>query len=218
MTSPATASCGSKRSSYSHSSSLPEEDSRNGFVGGAMLPIFLNDLTSHGNHHSQDLVEVTLELDDDDDDIVVYSVAPVPNDLSEEAGTGILGRSLSVTSRSIRRTLGRLIRSSSSRTVASSDSVDLALPAREARKLKAKLQRTRSSAQRALNGLRFISKTTGASDAEELWKQVEARFESLAVDGLLARADFGQCIGKDLKTPIKFDRLLLIHQYVRTLM
>jgi respiratory burst oxidase len=164
-----------------------------------MLPIFLNDLTSHGNHHSQDLVEVTLELDDDDDDIVVYSVAPVPNDLSEEAGTGILGRSLSATSRSIRRTLGRLIRSSSSRTVASSDSVDLALPAREARKLKAKLQRTRSSAQRALNGLRFISKTTGASDAEELWKQVEARFESLAVDGLLARADFGQCIGKDLK-------------------
>lgn len=201
MTSPSPAStCGSKRSSYSHSTSLPEEDSRNGFVGGAMLPIFLNDLTRHGNNHSQDLVEVMLELNDDDDDIVVYSVTPVPNDLSEEeAGTGILGRSLSVTSRSIRRTLGRLIRSSSSRTAASSDSVDLALPAREERKLKAKLQRTRSIAQRALNGLRFISKTTGASDAEELWKQVEARFESLAVDGLLARADFGQCIGKDLK-------------------
>lgn len=161
-----------------------------------MLPIFLNDL----NHNNQDLVEVTLELNNNDDDIVVCSVAPVASGTSEEeeTGPGMLGRSLSATSRSLRRTFGWLIRSTSSRTAASSNSGELTLPPREARRLKAKLQRTRSGAQRALNGLRFISKTTGPSDTEELWKQVEARFESLAVDGLLARADFGRCIGKNL--------------------
>lgn len=167
-----------------------------------MLPKFLNDLR-------QDLVEVTLELDDDADEIVVCSVAPAPptatNDgsssASEPAVNGILRRSLSATSRSIRKTFGWL-RSASTRTTASnSESVEFTLSAREARRLKAKLQRTRSSARRALDGLRFISKTTvGGNGAEELWKQVEARFELLAKEGLLARKDFGECIGKTEKS------------------
>ncbi|KAL6222095.1 hypothetical protein ACLB2K_005487 [Fragaria x ananassa] len=191
-TSPTTSSFGSARSSFGSKRSnfsLSDHDRqhhRQDLVGGAMLPIFLNDL----NHNNQDLVEITLELNNDDDDIVVCSVAPVASGTSEEeeTGPGMLGRSLSATSRSLRRTFGWLIRSTSSRTAASSNSGELTLPPREARRLKAKLQRTRSGAQRALNGLRFISKTTGPSDAEEL-------FESLAVDGLLARADFGRCIG-----------------------
>lgn len=157
-----------------------------------MLPKFLSDL-------SQDLVEVTLELNDDNDEIVLCSVAPAADDVS--AADGILPRSMSATSRRIRRTFGWL-RSASSRTTASnSEPVEFALSAREARRLKAKLQRTRSSARRALDGLRFISRTTvGANGAEEQWKQVEARFESLADDGLLARPDFGECIGKFLLT------------------
>ncbi|KAL0426751.1 UNVERIFIED_CONTAM: Respiratory burst oxidaseprotein E [Sesamum latifolium] len=62
--------------------------------------------------------------------------------------------------------------------------------------MKAKMMRTKSSAQRALGGLRFISKSTcGESDPNLLWKQVEARFEVLAKDGLLSRQDFGECIG-----------------------
>jgi respiratory burst oxidase len=46
-------------------------------------------------------------------------------------------------------------------------------------------------------GQRFISKSTGkeACHADELCRKVEARFESLAKDGLLAREDFGECIG-----------------------
>ncbi|XP_050363312.1 respiratory burst oxidase homolog protein E [Argentina anserina] len=196
-TSPARASFGSTRSNYSLSDH-DHQNHRQGLVCGAMLPMFLNDL----NHNNQDLVEVTLEINNDDDDIVVCSVAPVGSgtseaEVEEESGAGVLGRSLSATSRSIRRTFGWLLRSASSRTAASSNSGELTLPPREARRLKAKLQRTRSSAQRALNGLRFISKTTGPCDAEELWKLVEARFESLAVNGLLARADFGQCIGME---------------------
>ncbi|KAB2633944.1 respiratory burst oxidase protein E-like [Pyrus ussuriensis x Pyrus communis] len=185
-----TASSSAKRSSYTPGFELPSPSP----VGGAMLPKFLRDL-------SQDLVEVTLELDDDDDDgsIVVCSVAPANDDLTSSAvaENGILRRSLSATSRSVRRTFGWL-KSASSRTTASNSesAVEFTLSAREGRRMKAKLQRTRSSAQRALNGLRFISKTTaGGNDAAEQWQQVEARFESLAKDGLLARADFGECIG-----------------------
>ncbi|KAL9411013.1 hypothetical protein AB3S75_044733 [Citrus x aurantiifolia] len=66
---------------------------------------------------------------------------------------------------------------------------------RDERRIKEKLQRTRSGAKRALNGLRFISKAAGASDAEELRRLVESTFESLSEDGLLAREDFGECIG-----------------------
>ncbi|BBH08179.1 Riboflavin synthase-like superfamily protein, partial [Prunus dulcis] len=181
-----TASFSPKRSSNGHRFEQPEETTSS--VGGAMLPKFLSDL-------SQDLVEVTLELNDDNDEIVLCSVAPASDDVS--AADGILQRSMSATSRRIRRTFGWL-RSASSRTTASnSESLEFALSARDARRLKAKLQRTRSSARRALDGLRFISRTTvGANGAEELWKQVEARFESLADDGLLARPDFGECIGK----------------------
>ncbi|XP_021804998.1 respiratory burst oxidase homolog protein E [Prunus avium] len=184
-TATATASFSPKRSSDGHRFEHPEETMSS--FRGAMLPKFLSDL-------SQDLVEVTLELNDDNDEIVVCSVAPAADDVS--AADGILQRSMSARSRRIRRTFGWL-RSASSRTTASnSEPVEFALPAREARRLKAKLQRTKSSARQALDGLRFISRTTvGANGAEELWKQVEARFESLADDGLLARPDFGECIG-----------------------
>ncbi|KAF3439730.1 hypothetical protein FNV43_RR18008 [Rhamnella rubrinervis] len=163
-------------------------------VGGAMLPTFLNDLR---NNNQQDLVEVTLELDNDS--IVVCSVTPtattskptVHHDASA-ADVGSLRRSISNTSRTLRRKFSWL-RSTSSK--ASSETEELIISARDARRLKAKLQRTRSSAQRALSGLRFISKTTGTNDAEEMWRRVESRFNSLAKDGLLSRDDFGECIG-----------------------
>eukprot|EP01018_Ginkgo_biloba_P027729 Gb_19318 [translate_table: standard] len=74
------------------------------------------------------------------------------------------------------------------------------LDARAVRKQRAQLDRTRSGAQQALKGLRFISKTTGNNDGQELWKIVEAQFHLLAKDGLLSRSDFAQCIGmKDSK-------------------
>eukprot|EP00250_Pteridium_aquilinum_P004331 c14550_g2_i1 orf=954-1937(+) len=62
------------------------------------------------------------------------------------------------------------------------------------RSQRAFLQRCKSSAEFALEGLRFISKTTGDSAIQ--WQAVENRFYSLAsTDNLLARADFGFCIG-----------------------
>ncbi|KAI5081699.1 hypothetical protein GOP47_0001442 [Adiantum capillus-veneris] len=64
------------------------------------------------------------------------------------------------------------------------------------------LDRTKSAAHEALKRLRFITEST-ANDAnlDTLWKAVETRFYELASpEGLLARGDFGPCIGmKDSK-------------------
>ncbi|KAF0899752.1 hypothetical protein E2562_024076 [Oryza meyeriana var. granulata] len=69
------------------------------------------------------------------------------------------------------------------------------MAARERRRIQARLNRSRSGARRALKGLRFISRTTGSAESAELWRRVEERFNALARDGLLARDDFGDCIG-----------------------
>lgn len=186
-----------RKSNYSRGFDFPDEftDSVVDYgVGGAMLPIFLNDLKQN---NQQDLVEVTLELDDDS--IVVRSVTPTTataNPAGGEPVDGYLGRSPSSTTSRIRRKFSWL-RSASSSQKACSDVEDPTISARDARKIRAKLQRTKSSAQQALKGLRFISKTTGTSDATDPWRRVESRFESLAKDGLLAREDFGECIGMD---------------------
>ncbi|KAF7849015.1 hypothetical protein BT93_L1337 [Corymbia citriodora subsp. variegata] len=209
------ASIGSRRSSYSRGFDLPEDLDDDddeavaaacrgsaddyGSVGGAMLPVFLNDLRQNSQ---QDLVEVTLELEDDS--IVVRSVTPTSNhnrtfaaadDTADPAVA--LERNLSVTTR-IRRKFPWL-RSGSSRAGSEAEGPTVVV-AREARRARATLDRSRSSAQRALKGLRFISKANfGAKDNDELWRQVEAQFHHLKRDGLLAREDFGECIGMDSK-------------------
>ncbi|GAB4834487.1 hypothetical protein Ancab_032743 [Ancistrocladus abbreviatus] len=74
---------------------------------------------------------------------------------------------------------------------------EAAFAARARRKQQAQLNRTRSGAQKALKGLRFISSKTNGVDA---WNEVQKNFEKLAKDGYLHRADFAQCIGmKDSK-------------------
>ncbi|KAF8388686.1 hypothetical protein HHK36_025366 [Tetracentron sinense] len=184
----------SRRSNYSRKFDLPEgfSDSEDYGVGGAMLPIFLNDLRQN---NQQDYVEITLELQDDS--IVVCGVTPTAtatataNPTGNDVIKGFFERSSSATSR-IRRKFSWL-RSASTRT--SSEVEEATISARDARKIKARLERTRSTAQQALKGLRFINKTTGTLEGEELWRKVESRFESLAKDGLLSREDFGECIG-----------------------
>ncbi|KAM4097583.1 hypothetical protein ACJW30_07G012200 [Castanea mollissima] len=190
----------SKRSNYSRSFDLPEDDLDGstticGGGGGAMLPIFLNGLGRQSNN-SQDLVEVTLELEDDS--VVVCSVTPTRDELLPPQR---LERNLSITSR-IRRKFPWLRSSSSNASETASDEEAAAeentiMSARDARRIKASLQRSGSNAQQALKGLRFISKSTStkACDSEELWRKVESRFRKLAKDGLLSREDFGECIG-----------------------
>eukprot|EP01018_Ginkgo_biloba_P014136 Gb_36903 [translate_table: standard] len=64
-----------------------------------------------------------------------------------------------------------------------------------------RLAKSLSVAEHAIQGLRFISRATVDKDLNELWKEVESRFDKLASsDGLLARSDFAECIGmKDSK-------------------
>lgn len=72
---------------------------------------------------------------------------------------------------------------------------DSALAARALRKQRAQLDRTRSGAQKALRGLRFIS-----HNKANAWDEVQTNFDKLAKDGFLYRADFAQCIAmKDSK-------------------
>ncbi|KAG8661865.1 respiratory burst oxidase homolog protein A [Manihot esculenta] len=68
-----------------------------------------------------------------------------------------------------------------------------ALAARALRKQRAQMDRTRSGAQKALRGLRFMSNCK--SKGVDAWNEVQINFEKLAKDGYLYRADFAQCIG-----------------------
>ncbi|KAL6177319.1 hypothetical protein ACLB2K_048845 [Fragaria x ananassa] len=72
---------------------------------------------------------------------------------------------------------------------------DSALAARALRRQRAQLDRTRSGAQKALRGLRFISNCKSKSNGLDAWNEVESNFYKLAKDGNLYRADFAQCIG-----------------------
>lgn len=70
---------------------------------------------------------------------------------------------------------------------------DPVLAARDLRRQRAQLDRTRSGAQKALRGLRFISNSK--NNGVDAWNEVQANFDELAKDGYLYRADFAQCIG-----------------------
>ncbi|MCO5604128.1 hypothetical protein L7F22_058288 [Adiantum nelumboides] len=67
-------------------------------------------------------------------------------------------------------------------------------PAREVAPV---LSKSKSRTGQALEGLRFISRTTEGRDPQELWREVEARFQRLAnpASCLLSRSDFAACIG-----------------------
>ncbi|KAG8047609.1 hypothetical protein GUJ93_ZPchr0008g12852 [Zizania palustris] len=171
---------------------------------GGMLPAFLAD--------QRDLVEVMLELDEES--MVVRSVTPTAAALygpTSLAGAGALpgmntpgSRSLSrssSTSSRIRKKFAWLRSPSPAPapralpTAPDQPPREAAMAARERRRIQARLNRSSSGARRALKGLRFISRTTGSAEAAELWSRVEERFNALSHDGLLARDDFGDCIG-----------------------
>ncbi|MQL80583.1 hypothetical protein Taro_013039 [Colocasia esculenta] len=60
-----------------------------------------------------------------------------------------------------------------------------------------RLNRTRSSAELGLRGLRFLDKKTAAGGKDGAgWKDVEKRLLQLAVGGRLPREHFGRCIDR----------------------
>uniref|UniRef100_A0A5B6YMG1 Uncharacterized protein n=1 Tax=Davidia involucrata TaxID=16924 RepID=A0A5B6YMG1_DAVIN len=72
--------------------------------------------------------------------------------------------------------------------------LDSALAARALRQRQAQFDRTRSGAQKALKGLRFIS-SNSKTNSVDAWNEVQNSFNKLAKDEFLYRADFAQCIG-----------------------
>ncbi|MQM04985.1 hypothetical protein Taro_037792 [Colocasia esculenta] len=180
-----------------------DSDDEGGWFGGAMQPVLHADRA--------DLVEVMLELDADS--VVVRSVTPTSAAAIAAGGTGLeatpesaatsgnLSRSSSTASR-IRRNFPWVWTPSPRRSTSTTPWLQppddpAVITARDARRIQARLQRTRSGAQQALKGLRFISsRTTGREEeGDALWRTVEDRFHALAKDGLLSREDFGECIG-----------------------
>ncbi|CAL5411664.1 unnamed protein product [Camellia sinensis] len=77
--------------------------------------------------------------------------------------------------------------------VGGSNGLDSTLVARAFHQQRARLNRTRSGAKKALKGLRFISSSKNNNVDE--WNEVQNSFNKFAKDGYLYCADFGQCIG-----------------------
>ncbi|KAH7686255.1 respiratory burst oxidase protein [Dioscorea alata] len=165
---------------------------------------------------AEEFVEVILDFHPDDT-IVLRSVEPAsaqPELPISGSSTPSMGRSPSNRIRQFSQELKaearrlshdfmaelkKLSRSQGHAGASSSPGVgfDSALAARAMRRQRAELDRSRSGAQKALRGLRFISTRTNNVDA---WNEVLASFAKLSRDGLLSRSDFALCIGmKDSK-------------------
>ncbi|CAN1778335.1 Respiratory burst oxidase homolog protein F [Linum perenne] len=159
----------------------------------------VSDSRSSTAAETEDFVEVTLDLQDDDT-IILRSVEPA-TELKADAVAKAKQFSLDLKAelrRFSRSRGGTASRNNNPENNNGSAAFDNALAARALRKQRAQLDRTRTSAHKALRGLKFISKRK--AQGVEAWNEVQNNFDKLAVDGYLQRADFAQCIGmKDSK-------------------
>ncbi|KAL4335827.1 hypothetical protein GQ457_07G008290 [Hibiscus cannabinus] len=176
------------------------------------------------SNSAEEFVEVTLDLQDDDT-IILRSVEPATVISVDDGAVTPASASASISrSSTIRRSSSNRLRQFSQELKAEAvakakqfsqelkaelrkfswghghagqaiTGFDSALAARALRKQRAQLDRTRSGAEKALRGLRFIS-----NNKANAWEEVENNFNKLAKDGFLFRSDFAQCIGmKDSK-------------------
>lgn len=148
--------------------------------------------TGAGGCGDDDEAYVEITLDVGDDSVEVYSVKPAAGlgggvEDKEDPEVALLARALERRPTSFGSSL---IRNASSRIRQASQELRR-LASVTKRPTPAKLDRTKSAAAHALKGLKFITKSEGAS----AWPAVEKRFDELAVDGELQRSHFGQCIG-----------------------
>lgn len=153
---------------------LPESTSIVGGGGGG------------GGGGDEAYVEITLDVRDDS--VAVHSVKPAGGGGGEieDPEVTLLAKTLEK-----RSSFGSsVIRSASSRIRQVSQELRR-LASINKRPAAGRLDRTKSAAAHALKGLKFISKTDGGAG----WAAVEKRFDELAVNGVLSRPLFGQCIG-----------------------
>lgn len=171
------------------------EDARHYYPSGTEKPYSdqssatIKNTASTSRYHEEDQPYVEISLDIHDDYVSVYGLKS-PDHIG---GTGSLlrqgrpGKSNSV--------LKRVASSFSTelKRVASS-SVSSSSARKPPRPPLAKFRRSKSRAEQALKGLKFITKTDGVAG----WPGVEKRFHDITENtyGLLHRSRFGECIGK----------------------
>ncbi|KAK7269361.1 hypothetical protein RIF29_22086 [Crotalaria pallida] len=165
-----------QQESWSETGSTGSRSTRVSFSGQLSGPIVSNKKSSSKNKSSRfmdydndEMVEITLDVRDDS--VSVHNIRGGDTETVLLAASRLEKRpsSLSARLRQVSKELKRM---------ASSNSFD-------------KVDRSKSGAARALQGLKFISKNVGA----EGWSLVEKRFDELAVDGKLPKTRFSQCIG-----------------------
>ncbi|CAN7069184.1 hypothetical protein IGI04_041819 [Brassica rapa subsp. trilocularis] len=174
------------------------EDARHYYPSGTEKPYSdqssatIKNTASTSRYHEEDQPYVEISLDIHDDYVSVYGLKS-PDHIG---GTGSLlrqgrpGKSNSV--------LKRVASSFSTelKRVASS-SVSSSSARKPPRPPLAKFRRSKSRAEQALKGLKFITKTDGVAG----WPGVEKRFHDITENtyGLLHRSRFGECIGINSK-------------------
>ncbi|KAL6556421.1 hypothetical protein OROGR_005709 [Orobanche gracilis] len=175
------------------------------------------------SENSSEFVEVTLDLQDDDSIILlsIETITVDDNDI-ETPSTETASTSRTPTMRRCVSSNYKLIQfsqelkaealakgkhfsqelrrfswshSRATRILSGGDHIgsDSGMAARAMRRQRAQLDRTRSGAQKALRGLKFIS--GGKKNRVDAWNEVQRNLEKLAEDGYLHRSDFAQCIG-----------------------
>ncbi|KAH9606151.1 hypothetical protein KSS87_006886, partial [Heliosperma pusillum] len=190
----------------SHSRSIRFQDEETGSIdyaiSGSMLPDFLDNLNRPSNFNSNDEL-VELELEVQDGNVNFLSVTPrvaTPRSARGDDGASISGGGsdgggglLSISMSAASKFRNKFRWSSSSK--ASSDAGEhqnnttTVSSKREYMKEKFKLHRTGSGAQRALQGLRFISKTTVrvGDDVVDLWGMTDSKEFAAGIFDALAR-------------------------------
>ncbi|CAH9104657.1 unnamed protein product [Cuscuta europaea] len=145
-------------------------------------------------------VEITLDVREDS--VAVHSVKTAAGADVEDPELALLARGLEK-----KTNLGSsVVRNASSRIRQVSQELKrLASLTTRTHHGAGRIDRNKSAAAQALKGLKFISKTDGASG----WAPVEKRFDQLtaSTSGLLPRAKFGECIGMNKESKEFADEL-----------
>lgn len=145
--------------------------------------------TSSYYGEDQPYVEITLDIHDDS--VSVYGLkSPDLRGGAEDAGKSLLRPGRSSRSNSVLKRLASSVSNELKRVASTVSSSSARKPPRPPL---ARFRRSKSRAELALNGLKFITKTNGVAG----WPGVVKRFHEITEtsNGLLHRSRFGECIG-----------------------
>ncbi|OAY44052.1 respiratory burst oxidase homolog protein B [Manihot esculenta] len=162
-----------QQETWSETESRSSTSSRRAGFSGPLATNKRNSSKKSSKYKEEEYVEITLDVRDDS--VSVQNIRGGDSETAflasqlERKNHPSLGSQLSLRLRQVSQELKR---------ITSSNTFD-------------KVDRSKSGAARALKGLKFMTKNVGT----EGWSEVEARFDKLAVDGLLPKNRFGQCIG-----------------------